>query len=1199
MKNVLKIKQLLLPLSIAVALSNCSSDSIPVEENTSVDTDSVSSSNSDIELDYGDAYWATLAQDYERFDVDAALEYRRSIKLTPEDYSIEGRWGPLIDWPEIATGAANLPDGRIVTWASTSVDDFGGKTAFTHGSTYDPATGLFTSSDNLVHNNFCAGVSMLPDGRPFAAGGGATIKTTTVFDSATNTWSKTDDLLTNRWYPTSTTLPTGQVHTALGTKDHPFTEIWTENNGWSLQTNISLQSVLNETAIPKANQRDWYPALNVAPNGSLFHAGPMPELFSVNLDEINAFDSHGDRENGNPHRLYNTTVFYDVGKMLLAGGGQPALSSAMTIDLNGSAPFVAPTSSMSFARSMQNSVVLPHGEVLVIGGNSSGKQFSDEGTQLIPEVWNPDTGQWTDQAPLAAPRNYHSTALLLKDGRVAAMGGGLCGDCGVNYQSGQIFEPPYLFNADGTEASRPNIDGSDIIANAGDTISINGSPDIVEFNMVRLVALTHHHTTDQRRVPLNFQSTGNGSYQLDIPSNTNVVIPGYYWIFAMDSQGVPSIGRTLKVNVTDTNLITAPDVPDTVTYEYYEGVWNNLPDFDQLTPVATGALGGFLLTPAQQDDHFGFRYTARINVDQAGAYTFYTASDDGSALFINGQQVVDNDGLHGVKEQQGTIQLTAGQHDIVVTYFEKTIGNVLNVSWQGPGFAKQNIASGLIELADQVSLLPDPEGEPLTYDPNEPAVDPVEPVVVPTGGQSNGIVSYEYFEGVWNNLPNFDQLTPVETGALESFSLAPAQQGDHFAFRYNAKITVPQTGAYTFYTASDDGSAVFINGTQVVDNDGLHGVKEKQGSIQLTAGQHDIVVTYFEKTGGNVLNVSWQGPGFSKQSINSGLTASVIQNPVEPTVEPVEPLVVPTGGQTDSLVSYEYFEGVWNNLPNFNQLTPVATGTLDNFSLSPAQQDDFFGFRFNAKINVTQAGTYTFFTASDDGSSLFINNTQVVNNDGLHANKEKQGTIQLTAGEHDIVVTYFEKTGGNTLSVNWQGPGFSKQSINSGLTGSTAINPVDPIVPVSVTQLTLGSAVQSSTAHGGVASRAIDGNTNGSYNNQSVTHTAPNNFQPWWQASLEGVSVVSEIKLWNRTNNCCSSRLSDFYVFLSDTPFASTDVDVTSNDPNVWSFFHSGAVGNSVSIPVNATGKYIRIQKTDSNPLSLAEVVVSGQPAGS
>jgi len=464
-------------------------------------------------------------------------------------------------------------------------------------------------------------------------------------------------------------------------------------------------------------------------------------------------------------------------------------------------------------------------------------------------------------------------------------------------------------------------------------------------------------------------------------------------------------------------------------------------------------------------------------------------------------------------------------------------------------------------------------------------------------------VSYEYFEGEWNKLPNFNQLTPVATGNLDSFSLSPAQQGDFFAFRYTATISVGQTGSYTFFTSSDDGSALFINGVQIVDNDGLHGTKEKQGTTQLTAGVHDIVITYFEKTGGNTLTVNWQGPGFSKQSIDSGLNGSVTQIPAEPAIDPVEPVVVSTGGQSEGAVSYEYFEGVWNNLPNFNQLTPIATGNLDSFSLTPAQQGDHFAFRYTAKIDVPSNGEYTFFTASDDGSALFINGQQVVINDGLHGVRSRQGKIQLSAGEHDIVVTYFEKTGGSALKVDWQGPGFSKQSIDSALnesvTQSTPAEPtVDPIEPVNITQLVLSSPVQSSTGFNGVASRAIDGNTNGSYNNGSVTHTANGDAQAWWQASLSGVSSVTEIELWNRTNNCCSSRLSDFYVFLSDTPFASTDVDETLNDPDVWSYFHAGAVGDSVSIPVNTAGKYIRVQQTGSAQLSLAEVIVFGAVGG-
>ena len=148
---------------------------------------------------------------------------------------------------------------------------------------------------------------------------------------------------------------------------------------------------------------------------------------------------------------------------------------------------------MTYARSMQDSVVLPDGKVLVIGGNSSGIQFSDEGTQLFPEMWDPDTGQWTRLAPHSKPRNYHSTALLLKDGRVASMGSGLCGNCATNQKNGEIFEPPYLFNGDGTRAARPQILSGIAEAVAGDAINFTATTDVESFSMVRLVALTHHH----------------------------------------------------------------------------------------------------------------------------------------------------------------------------------------------------------------------------------------------------------------------------------------------------------------------------------------------------------------------------------------------------------------------------------------------------------------------------------------------------------------------------------------------------------------------------------------------------------------------------------------------------------------------------------------------------------------------------------
>jgi len=268
-----------------------------------------------------DGYYAALAQNYEPFEPDPSI----GAALDPEDFIAQGKWSDVVDWPEIATGAANLPDGRIMTWASTSKENFGTNKNFTYGSIYNPDTGTFANENNSFHNTFCAGVSMLSDGRVIAAGGGATITKTSIFDLATNDWALTNELNKPRWYSTTTTLPTGQVLTALGT-NFPNSEIWTEGTGWDVRTNLSLQKVVN---------------------GSLFHAGPTSELFSLYLGEDEGLVSHGKRENGNPFRLYNTTVMYDVGKMLIAGGGKPSLSSAMTVDLNSATPVVSATQSTS------------------------------------------------------------------------------------------------------------------------------------------------------------------------------------------------------------------------------------------------------------------------------------------------------------------------------------------------------------------------------------------------------------------------------------------------------------------------------------------------------------------------------------------------------------------------------------------------------------------------------------------------------------------------------------------------------------------------------------------------------------------------------------------------------------------------------------------------------------------------------------
>jgi M6 family metalloprotease-like protein len=133
-------------------------------------------------------------------------------------------------------------------------------------------------------------------------------------------------------------------------------------------------------------------------------------------------------------------------------------------------------------------------------------------------------------------------------------------------------------------------------------------------------------------------------------------------------------------------------------------------------------------------------------------------------------------------------------------------------------------------------------------------------------------------------------------------------------------------------------------------------------------------------------------------------------------------------------LDYAYYQGIWNALPNFNSLTAIQTGTINNFNISGALQRDNYGFVFTGYINVPSNGTYTFYTNSDDGSKLFIGTTEVVANDGLHGTIEKSGQIGLKAGKHAVRVEFFERTSSSVLQVRYQGPGVRKQLIpNSAL----------------------------------------------------------------------------------------------------------------------------------------------------------------------
>lgn len=134
---------------------------------------------------------------------------------------------------------------------------------------------------------------------------------------------------------------------------------------------------------------------------------------------------------------------------------------------------------------------------------------------------------------------------------------------------------------------------------------------------------------------------------------------------------------------------------------------------------------------------------------------------------------------------------------------------------------------------------------------------------------------------------------------------------------------------------------------------------------------------------------------------------------------------------------------------------------------------------------------------------------------------------------------------------------------------------------------------QSTTSLDRVSSRAVDGNVDGNFAVNSTTHTLSET-QPWWQVDLGSQSVIGSVVIHNRAD-CCEDRLSDFYVFVSDTPFADQSLSELIANSSVDSVYHTGTLtSSSVELALPSQGRYVRVQLTGSNILSLAEVQVIG-----
>jgi len=478
----------------------------------------------------------------------------------PPDPHVVGSWGPVIPWPHVAITAASLADGRVLTWSSTEINEFPSNREFTHATLFDPSTLTFQTVDNDFHDMFCAGVATLEDGRIVASGGNPNDTRTTSFDPLTLQWQALANMSFNRWYGTSLALPSNEVFSTFANaggntaeRYSPASNSWTYTSGATMQDLVNEQNAENgQSTVNSASDLQWWGQMAVTPDGRVIHGGPAQTWHLFDPRGGGATQSLG-QPVGSRTRMWGNVVTYDVGKVLLVGGADrtqnpPTTNAAYKIDLNGPTPVISAASPMASPRAFQNTVTLPTGELITVGGNTSGELFSDNGAVFAAEIWNPTTDQWRTVASMSIPRGYHSTALLLKDGRVLSAGSGACGNgCAANHLDGQIFSPPYLFAADGSPAPRPVITAAPGLVDAGSIVIAAATGAIAKWSMVRLSATTHAINTDQRFLPIPFTDNGDGTYELEIEPNPNVVVAGYYWLFAVDTAGVPSVGRTIQV----------------------------------------------------------------------------------------------------------------------------------------------------------------------------------------------------------------------------------------------------------------------------------------------------------------------------------------------------------------------------------------------------------------------------------------------------------------------------------------------------------------------------------------------------------------------------------------------------------------------------------------------------------------------------
>ena len=543
----------------------------------------------------------------------AQTAFCSTVATTNADPAAYGCWSLPTPLGTVGINSAVLNNGDVLLYGLPEPATGPGSDA----QLLDPTTGVVTNvSIPSQLNILCSGISVMPDGRVLTTGGllynpsnpytegTSGTNNITVFDPTTDTWSSGGALQVPRWYPSNLELADGTTLVAGG-------QVGTNNYDNSVER--YNPATMSSTMLPGSAYFGNYPHLFLLPDGMVAKVGPAAATRIYNpatggFSGAIASMNYGNREYG------GSVLLPGLNEVLAAGGSDTGTKNPTNTAevLNLSTRKWTYTGSMTYPRINENLVLLPDGTVLSVGGGGGGSLYTNPVTSA--ELYRPSTGGWTVMASQTAQRTYHSTAVLLPDGRILSAGS----DQGTYQNDYEIYSPPYLF-----QGPRPTISASPPAIPYGSTFTV-ATPDAANIASVALVrpgADTHAVNMDQRYIGLAFTS-GPGALQVTGPADGDIAPPGWYMLFVVSTAGVPSVASWVDVGGPGATPGPATHFAVTMPAQVGQGV---------ATPVTVTALD------ASGEVASGYRGTATLSSSDPGAalpapYTF-GAGDNGTHTF--------------------------------------------------------------------------------------------------------------------------------------------------------------------------------------------------------------------------------------------------------------------------------------------------------------------------------------------------------------------------------------------------------------------------------------------------------------------------------------------------------------------------------------------------------------------------------------